>query len=111
LIQGRCYGDISASGRNYPTFINGNVVAVDGTSASAPTVAALFALINDELLRQGLRPVGWINPALYRMPFSCFFDVVLGTTECPEVSILSLRDLSFEVDKIDFFFHPHFFRI
>ncbi|MDP2437715.1 MAG: S53 family peptidase, partial [archaeon] len=82
--SGRCYGDISSSARNYPTMIGGELDSVDGTSAATPTIAALVALINDVLLSSGRPPVGFINPALYSMPNTHFFDVVLGNNKCPE---------------------------
>ena len=82
--SGRCYGDISSSARNYPTLIGGDLDAVDGTSAATPTIAALIALVNDLLLQRGAPPVGFINPALYAMPNTAFFDVVMGNNRCPE---------------------------
>jgi tripeptidyl-peptidase I len=47
--------------------VNGNIQPFDGTSAAAPTVAAIFALINDKLLNNGKNPVGFVNPALYQV--------------------------------------------
>jgi tripeptidyl-peptidase I len=82
--SGRAYGDISALARNYPTVIGGELIAVDGTSAAAPSTAAIVALINDELLRKGLKPVGFLNPAIYSMPSEAFFDVVQGDSACDE---------------------------
>jgi kumamolisin len=40
---------------------------VGGTSAAAPLWAAITALIDQDLKKKGLRPVGFANPALYWM--------------------------------------------
>lgn len=45
---------------------NGNVTTIGGTSASSPTVAAIFALVNDALLAAGKPQLGFVNPWLYR---------------------------------------------
>jgi tripeptidyl-peptidase-1 len=56
---------------------NGKWETVLGTSASAPTVASLIALLNDVRLRAGKSPVGFINPVLYGNP-SAMNDIVTG---------------------------------
>jgi tripeptidyl-peptidase-1 len=38
---------------------------VAGTSAAAPVVAGAVALLNDELLAAGKRPMGFLNPWIY----------------------------------------------
>jgi subtilase family serine protease len=40
---------------------------IGGTSAAAPLWAAVIALINQDLKKKGLKPVGFANPALYWM--------------------------------------------
>ena len=42
--------------------------AVSGTSCSAPILAGLVASINDELLKAGKQPLGFLNPWLYANP-------------------------------------------
>ncbi|HEY8642945.1 MAG TPA: S53 family peptidase [Candidatus Dormibacteraeota bacterium] len=54
-----------------------------GTSQSAPIWAGITALINQYLRQQKLKPVGFLNPALYALasgkpPFPPFHDVTLG---------------------------------
>jgi tripeptidyl-peptidase-1 len=44
--------------------IDGQFGLVFGTSASAPTTAAIFTMINDQRIALGKRPVGFINPAV-----------------------------------------------
>jgi len=67
----RAYPDISA-------------VAVDGTSQSSPTVAGIFSLITDLRKQQGLQPLGFLGPRLYKnaeaYPGEAFQDVVDGNT-------------------------------
>jgi hypothetical protein len=53
-----------------------DVVAVDGafslvygTSASAPVVGSIFALINDARLAHGKKPIGFVNPTLVMSQF------------------------------------------
>ncbi len=53
-----------------------------GTSQSAPIWAAMTVLINQYLQKQGLRPAGFLNPALYQIAASdpnAFHDVTVGT--------------------------------
>jgi len=55
-----------------------------GTSQSAPIWAGLTALIDEYLQRQGLHPVGFMNPALYQIaaratPYQAFHDITVGT--------------------------------
>jgi subtilase family serine protease len=45
----------------------GRDAQVGGTSAAAPLWAAVTALINQDLKKKGLKPVGFANPALYWM--------------------------------------------
>ena len=47
---------------------SGKTQAVSGTSCSAPIFAGLIASINDELLKAGRAPLGFLNPWLYANP-------------------------------------------
>lgn len=60
----RGYPDISANGVNFDVIVNGQSSPEDGTSASAPVVAAIIALCNDARIAAGKGPVGFINPAV-----------------------------------------------
>ena len=87
----------SAVWRNYPdvamlgspaTFIyinNGSTVDIGGTSQSSPLWAGFMALVNQQAASEGNPPVGFINPAIYRIgegPASiytnCFHDITTG---------------------------------
>ena len=43
------------------------ILASGGTSASAPTLAAIFTLINDALIAENLPVIGFPNPLLYAL--------------------------------------------
>jgi subtilase family serine protease len=51
----------------YHIILGGRDVQIGGTSAAAPLWAAVIALINQDLKKKGLKPVGFANPALYWM--------------------------------------------
>ena len=76
---GRAYPDVSATSQRFITAWNGTLVLLDGTSAATPTVAGVFALVNDALLAAGKPPLGWLNPLLYKKLYSSFNDVVEGS--------------------------------
>ena len=55
-----------------------------GTSQAAPIWAGMTAVINQYLKRQGVKPVGFMNPALYALannpqPFPPFHDILVGS--------------------------------
>ncbi|KEF58384.1 uncharacterized protein A1O9_06310 [Exophiala aquamarina CBS 119918] len=77
--SGRAYPDIAAQGYRYLVFVNGSAVSLDGTSASAPTVASIFSLANDALIAKGKPVLGWLNPWLYSKGHTAFTDVVNGS--------------------------------
>ena len=64
---------------------NGTTGTVGGTSAAAPLWAGFTALINQEAVRQGKPPAGFLNPAIYSLgkasgiPYrNAFHDVTTG---------------------------------
>jgi len=63
----RGYPDISLNGHNFPVVVGGRVDNYDGTSASSPSLAALFALMNEVLMANGKKPLGLLAPLLYQM--------------------------------------------
>ena len=81
----------NASGRGYPDVSmlggvqNAYCIAprpaswygIGGTSASAPAFAGVVAKLNNERLRAGKAPMGFINPFLYANP-QAFNDVIFG---------------------------------
>ncbi|TWU78818.1 hypothetical protein ED733_007331 [Metarhizium rileyi] len=76
---GRGYPDISAIGDYGVVVVRGKPGRLAGTSMSCPIIAAIFNRINEERLKAGKRPVGFINPALYKAYHSKVFnDIVKG---------------------------------
>ncbi|KAL7914962.1 peptidase S8/S53 domain-containing protein [Trichoderma velutinum] len=77
---GRGYPDVSAIGVNFAIWvgIEGGITLAEGTSASAPVFAGLITRINSFRLNAGKKPVGFINPVLYRHP-EVFTDVITGS--------------------------------
>lgn len=63
--DGRAFPDISSLGNNIEMVWQGQSGLIGGTSASAPIVASVVALLNDELAEQGKPPLGFLNPLLY----------------------------------------------
>ncbi|XP_053564829.1 tripeptidyl-peptidase 1 [Bombina bombina] len=96
--SGRAYPDVAALSDNYWVVSNRIPIPwVSGTSASTPVFGGILSLINDNRLKRGLSPLGFLNPALYRLQgnqtnalydvtegchLSCIDDVVLGQGFC-----------------------------
>ncbi|KAI0015195.1 tripeptidyl-peptidase 1 precursor [Xylariomycetidae sp. FL0641] len=76
--EGRGYPDISAQGLYFAVFWNFTEVAVSGTSASTPLTSSIMSLVNDALLASGKKPLGWLNPWLYKTGRKGLTDVVSG---------------------------------
>ncbi|KAH7907433.1 peptidase S8/S53 domain-containing protein [Hygrophoropsis aurantiaca] len=78
--KSRAYPDISANAFDHWIVYDGKWGTIQGTSASAPVMGAIIALINGARLNAGKRPVGFINPALYSDRFAhAFRDVIHGS--------------------------------
>ncbi|KAJ7669260.1 subtilisin-like protein [Mycena polygramma] len=76
----RTYPDLSANGANYVVAVDGQFGLVFGTSASAPVVGSMLAMINDARLAIGKKPIGFINPSIYSPAFQgAFNDITSGT--------------------------------
>src|SRR5581483_5284286 len=63
--------------------VGGQAHQIGGTSAAAPLWSGMTALINQDLVKNGLRRVGFANPALYAISaqqarFHAFHDVTVG---------------------------------
>ncbi|KAI4753709.1 subtilisin-like protein [Aureobasidium sp. EXF-12344] len=80
---GAAYPDVSAQGYQYAIVWNGTKHLVDGTSASAPTFAAIVALLNDALLAAGRPVLGFLNPFIWEAGMSGqgFRDVISGSNK------------------------------
>ncbi|KAJ7620171.1 subtilisin-like protein [Roridomyces roridus] len=86
---GRGYPDVALQANNFAYVSQGVHGEVSGTSLSAPTFAAIIALVNDRLLSVGEQPLGFLNPWIYKHA-----DVFTGITAghnsgdlCPESSV------------------------
>jgi len=76
--SGRAYPDVAALGRRYQIWWKGAPVLIGGTSASAPTFAAVVALLNDARLASGKPVLGFLNPLLYSKGVPGFNDIDVG---------------------------------
>ncbi|KAI0366839.1 subtilisin-like protein [Pilatotrama ljubarskyi] len=76
---GRAYPDVSTQGVQFVIEVDGQLQAVDGTSASSPTFASIVALLNDQLLNAGQSPLGFLNPFLYSKGVSALNDITSGS--------------------------------
>jgi tripeptidyl-peptidase-1 len=80
---GRAFPDVSAAGFNYAVMDKGLPSPVEGTSAAAPTFAALIALLNDARLRASRPVLGFLNPWLYAEGYKALNDITTGgSTGC-----------------------------
>jgi tripeptidyl-peptidase-1 len=83
--NGRAYPDVSACGHNLMTVLSGAVIAVDGTSASAPIFGGIVSLLNSARVQAGKPVLGFLNPLLYKIAAEvpqAFNDVVVGNNRC-----------------------------
>ncbi|KAA0149154.1 hypothetical protein FNF27_05923 [Cafeteria roenbergensis] len=82
---GRGYPDVAALGHAYYIQLNGEAMAVDGTSASAPVMAGMLGLL---AAKKGGK-LGHVAPLLYKIyeaDNSAFNDVTEGNNFCTESS-------------------------
>ncbi|OAA74179.1 alkaline serine protease AorO [Cordyceps fumosorosea ARSEF 2679] len=76
---GRGYPDVSAVGDNGVVVTNGRMFLNGGTSMSCPIFASIITRINEERLNAGKKPLGFLNPALYKgVASGVFTDIVTG---------------------------------
>ncbi|PIB01915.1 Tripeptidyl-peptidase sed2 [Cercospora beticola] len=76
--SGRGYPDVAAFSTQYPTFVDGFMLPIGGTSASTPTWAAIISLLNDYEAFHGRPPLGFLNPWLYSLNGTGLKDIVKG---------------------------------
>jgi tripeptidyl-peptidase-1 len=79
----RAYPDVSALAgvaNGYCVAYKGTYGKVGGTSAATPVFAGVIAMINDVLLAQGSKAMGFLNPWIYSVagPAGVFNDVTSG---------------------------------
>jgi hypothetical protein len=78
--NGRGTPDVSALGEGFQVLVNSRLQSVGGTSASAPTFAAIISLLNDARMQAGKPALGFLNPWIYANA-DMFTDVVTGSNK------------------------------
>jgi len=76
MTQG--FPDVAAMSRGFRVYLKGRPTSIGGTSASAPTFAAVIALLNDVRLSQKQPPLGFLNPWLYGKGLAGLDDITVG---------------------------------
>jgi tripeptidyl-peptidase-1 len=100
--NGRAYPDVSAVGHSCPTYIDGGLDKIDGTSCSSPIVAGLLATINDFLWERNRTKLGFANPLLYMVSENCdncFNDIVDGHNWCTEQGCCPAHTFGYQASK------------
>lgn len=80
---GRGFPDVAAQGYHFHVVDKNDAgaqmdVLVSGTSASAPTFAAVVALLNNARLAAKMPPLGFLNPWIYSQGYKGLTDVMHG---------------------------------
>ena len=76
--EGRGIPDVSAQARNYVIMDKGKFATISGTSCSSPTFAAVISLLNSDRLSRGQKPLGFLNPFIYRYGARALNDITVG---------------------------------
>ena len=83
LVSKRGVPDVSSVADPNPgafVWLNGKESPYGGTSWSAPVWAGFCALLSDARTRHGQKPVGFIVPLLYALPYTISFrDITVGS--------------------------------
>lgn len=88
--SGRGFPDIAAQGLAFRVVDKGVTKPVGGTSASAPVIASIIALLNNARLASGMPVMGFLNPWIYQVGYQGLNDIVDGGSEgCTGRSIYS----------------------
>ncbi|ERF71269.1 hypothetical protein EPUS_05321 [Endocarpon pusillum Z07020] len=88
--DGRGFPDVAAQAVNYSVYDKGVLKKFLGTSASAPTFAAIVADLNSILLSKGKPQLGFLNPWIYQKGYKGLTDIVDGGSRgCRGFSIYS----------------------
>merc|ERR1711976_184218 len=90
----RGYPDVAAMGNNFAVYLDqyGGWTTVGGTSASSPTFAAVAGFLNAASQKASGKPLGFLNPLLYKMYAEspdAFTDVTVGDNKCTESGCFS----------------------
>jgi len=85
--SGRGMPDVAAVGHNVLIVQSGQAEPVGGTSASSPIFASIVALLNIASMEKSGKPLGFLNPFLYKMQAddpTTFHDITVGDNKCTE---------------------------
>ena len=80
----RAFPDIAANGHFYLIVLGGQLMQVDGTSASSPVAAGIVARANDARKKAGKATLGFLNQLIYQAPASVFGDITQGNNNSSE---------------------------
>jgi tripeptidyl-peptidase I len=86
--RGRGIPDVSAFSTNHPTVVDYITFPIGGTSSSTPLWAAIITLLNDYEAWKGRKPLGFINPWLYRLT-SGLKDITTGGNNAGDCYLLT----------------------
>ncbi|KAL4076338.1 peptidase S8/S53 domain-containing protein [Scleroderma yunnanense] len=75
---GRAYPDVSAQCLSYVIAYRGGFTFVRGTSAASPAFASIISMVNDARISAGKKPLGFLNPWLYREGYTALNDITTG---------------------------------
>ncbi|KAF4963755.1 hypothetical protein FSARC_8238 [Fusarium sarcochroum] len=78
--NGRAYPDVSALAWGHQVMNHGQLLTTGGTSVATPTFGAIVNLLNNERLKKGKPPMGFLNPWLYKSGHAGFTDITVGKT-------------------------------
>jgi len=84
--QGRGFPDVAALGSAVLIY-DGVIEKVGGTSCSCPIWAGIIALLNDYVISKTGKPLGFLNPLIYKMAAehpAAFTDITVGDNICTE---------------------------
>lgn len=81
---GSAFPDVAAHAKDFDVCTDGFFYPVAGTSAASPTVAGLFATLNQVRADHGRPKLGFLNPLIYQHA-AAFNDITSGTIDyCDE---------------------------
>jgi len=83
---GRGYPDVAALG-NAVLIYQGGIQPVGGTSCSSPIWAGVVSIMNAASIKKSGKPLGFLNPFLYKMAAACpacYTDITIGDNICTE---------------------------
>ncbi|KAK0441344.1 family S53 protease-like protein [Armillaria borealis] len=75
---GRGFPDVAAQGNLLEIVVDGEAVLVSGTECSCTIFASIVSIINDHRIEDDLPVLGFLNPFLYMLNPTVFFDITTG---------------------------------